>query len=95
MTKAYLAITLTIDRIERSGATAVYILYKDPFLQTVKGALTKELLLHAEDVQLLHSFDTVENAQQYLVSDLFNKTIVPSLQPYLIGRPNIKIYTVA
>ncbi|MBN8789816.1 MAG: hypothetical protein J0I84_22270 [Terrimonas sp.] len=94
MAKAYLEITLTIDGIDRAGATAVYILYKDPFLQTIKGALSKELLTHVDDVQILHTFDSVENAQEYLMSDFFNKSVVPSLQAYLKGAPNIKIYSV-
>lgn len=95
MVKAYLEITLTIDGIDRAGSTAVFILYKDPFLQTIKGALSKELLTHIEDVQLLHGFDSMESAQEYLMSDFFNKTVVPSLQTYLKGEPNIKIYSVA
>ncbi len=94
MVKAYLEITLTIDGIDRAGATAVYILVKEPFLRTVKGALSKELLTHVEDVQVLHGFDSEENAQEYLMSDFFNKSVVPSLQPYLKGAPNIKIYSV-
>ncbi|WP_313261512.1 hypothetical protein [Sphingobacterium sp.] len=94
MAKVYLEVTLTIDGMDRAGATAVYILYKDPFLQIIKGALSKELLTHIEDVQVLHGFDCVENAQEYLLSDFFNKSVVPSLQPYLKGTPNIRIYSV-
>lgn len=95
MAKAYLAITLTIDGIDRAGATAVYSLYKEPFLQTIKGALSKELLTHIGDVQVLHGFDSVENAQEYLMSHLFNKDVLSSLKPYLKGEPDIKIYSVA
>lgn len=94
MAKSYLEITLAIDSTDRAGATAVYILYREPFLKTIKGALSKELLLHAEDVQVLHGFDNMENAQEYLMSDLFNKSVVPSLKPHLKGVPDIKIYSV-
>lgn len=94
MAKAYLEITLTIDGIDRAGAMAVFTLYKEPFLQTVKGALSKELLNHIDSVQILHGFDSVENAQEYLMGNLFNKDIITSLKPYLKGEPNIKIYTV-
>lgn len=95
MVKAYLEIKLTIKGIDRAGVTAVYSLYKGPFLQTVKGALSKELLAHTEDVQVLHGFDSFENAQEYLMSDLFNRDVVASLKPYLKGEPDIKIYNVA
>lgn len=96
MAKAYLEITLTIDGIDRAGVTAVYSLYKEPFLQTVKGALSKELLTHTASVQVLHGFDSFEHAQEYLMSDLFNQDVVTSLKPYLIkGEPDIKIYNVA
>ncbi len=94
MVKAYLEITLTIDNIDRASATAVYILYKEPFLKTIKGALSKEFLVHVEDIQVLHGFDSVENAQEYLMSDFFNKNVVPSLKPYLKRLCNIKIYSV-
>ncbi len=94
MAKAYLEITLTIDDLDRAGATAVYILHKEPFLKTIKGALSKELLVHVENIQVLHGFDNVENAQEYLMSDFFNKSVVPSLKIYLKGSPNIKIYSV-
>lgn len=93
MINAYLEITLTIDGIDRAGVTAVYTLYKEPFLQTVKGALSKELL-HIKDVKILHGFDNMENAQKYLMSNLFNKDVVISLKPYLKGDPDIKIYSV-
>jgi len=94
MVKAYLQITLTIAGPDRAGAAAVYILYKEPFLNTIAGALSKEFLSHVGDVQILHGFDSVANAQQYLMSDLFNKSVVRSLKPYLKGAPNIKIYNV-
>lgn len=94
MAKAYLEITLTISGIDRAGAMAVFTLYKEPFLQTVEGAISKELLNHIEDVQILHCFDNEENAQGYLMSDLFNRDVVTSLKPYLKGEPDIKIYSV-
>ncbi|WP_345232897.1 hypothetical protein [Olivibacter ginsenosidimutans] len=95
MAKAYLEITLTIDGIDRAGVAGVYNLYKEPFLKTIKGALSKELLIHTDDIQVLHRFDSVENAQEYLMSNLFNHDVVTSLKPYLKGEPNIKIYSVA
>jgi len=95
MVKAYLEITLTIEGLDRAGAATVYAMYKEPFLKNVKGALSKELLVHIEDVQVLHGFDNVENAQNYLLSDFFNREVITCLKPYLKGEPNIKIYSVA
>ena len=95
MTKAYLEITLQIDEADRANAAGVYNQYKAPFLETIDGALSKELLVHAEDVQVLHGFTSAQNAQQYLLSELFNNDVVVALKPYLKGQPNIKIYAVA
>ncbi|SDD49812.1 hypothetical protein [Pedobacter soli] len=95
MTKAYLEITLQIKDTDRANAAGIYQKYKAPFLETIKGALSKELLVHVENVQVLHGFDSVESAQQYLGSELFNKDVVLSLKPLLQASPDVKIYTVA
>lgn len=95
MTKAYLEITLQIKDTDRANAAGIYQKYKAPFLETIKGALSKELLVHVENVQVLHGFDSVESAQQYLGSELFNNDVVLSLKPLLQASPDVKIYTVA
>ncbi len=56
MKTAYLEITLKIDDVDRSAAAEVYAKYKKPFLDTISGALSKELLLREDDVQVLHGF---------------------------------------
>lgn len=95
MKKAYLEITLKIDNADRTSATAIYNKYKTVFLKTIEGALSKELLIHTEDIQVLHRFDSVENAQAYLLSELFNNDVVIALKPYLRDQPNVKIYETA
>jgi hypothetical protein len=95
MTKAYLEITLTITAENRAAAGAIYTNYKQPFLDTIQGASSKELLMRDEDVQVLHGFDTVENANAYLKSELFNNDVVKELAPLLSDKPDIKIYSVA
>lgn len=95
MVRAYLEITLKIDEQDRSSAADVYNTYKTPFLETITGALTKELLIHVQDVQVLHGFDSIEHAQAYLMSDLFNNDVVTALKPYLKDNPDVKIYAVA
>lgn len=94
MSKAYLEITLTVGGIDRAGAACVYNLYKEPFLRTVRGALSQELLIHTDNIRLLHGFESVESAQEYLMSSLFNRDVITSLKPYLTGEPDIRIYTV-
>ena len=95
MTKAHLEITLNIAVENRGTAAAIYTKYKLPFLEKIKGASSKELLIRNEDVQVLHGFDTVENANKYLKSDLFNNDVVKELSPLLATSPDIKIYSVA
>jgi hypothetical protein len=95
MTKTYLEITLTIIDQNRASAGAIYTKYKQPFLDNIKGAFSKELLMRDEDVQVLHGFDTVENANAYLKSELFNNDVVKELAPLLSANPDVKIYSVA
>ena len=93
--KAYLEITMQIDNTNRPAAAKVYTDYRAPFLDTIEGALTKDLLIRDEDVQVLHGFDTVEHAAAYLKSELFNADVVKGLKPLWSAEPDVKIYTVA
>jgi hypothetical protein len=93
--KAYLQITMTIDQENRPAAAKVYTDYRQPFLDTIEGAMTKELLIRDEDVQVSHGFDSVEHAKAYLESDLFKTKVFPGLQPTWAADPEIRIYSVA
>ncbi|WP_334073640.1 MULTISPECIES: hypothetical protein [Paenibacillus] len=94
-TKAYLEITMMIDEANRPAAAKVYADYRQPFLTQIKGAISKELLIRNEDVQVLHGFDSVENAQAYLTSEMFNSDVVVGLKPLWSADPEVKIYSVA
>lgn len=85
---------MNISTNNRDAAAAIYRQYKEPFLTTIKGALSKELLLRTEGVQVLHGFETTGDAQAYLLSELFNNDVVTALRPYLQNNPDIRIYTV-
>ena len=91
----YLQITLKIPAANRSAGVEIYRRYKAPFLETTKGAKSKELLVRDEDVQVLHGFETVENAKAYLESALFTSDVVGGLQPLLDAAPDVRIYQVA
>lgn len=93
-TNAYLEITLDISDENRASAGGVYVKYKEPFLTTIDGATSKELLMRAEDVQVLHGFSSKEAAEAYLTSELFQNDVVNELKPYLESDPEIRIYTV-
>jgi hypothetical protein len=56
--QAILEITMKVSDADRPKAGAVYAKYKPPFLASVPGAKSKDLLLREEDVQVLHSFDS-------------------------------------
>lgn len=92
---AYLEITLKISEKNRAAAAGVYKNYRQPFLNEIKGAETKALLVRDDDVQVLHGFDTLDNAQAYLKSSLFNQDVVKNLKPLLDADPEVRIYTVA
>ena len=93
--KAYLEITMDIKAENRPAAAKIYTDYKEPFLKTIAGALTKDLLVRDEDVQVLHGFASAAEAQAYLSSELFQKDVFVSLQPLWSAQPDVKIYTVA
>lgn len=95
MGKAYLQITLQIRSEDRKSAAQVYLKYREPFLKAMSGALSKELLVRDEDVQVLHGFETAEQAREYLASPLFTQQVVPELKPYLAGEPEVRIYSCA
>jgi hypothetical protein len=91
--KAYLEITLKVDAQDRPAAGAIYTKFKKPFLTQVPGAKTKELLMRDDDVQVLHGFATIKQAQAYLSSDMFTKDIVVGLKPLLKADPEVRIYS--
>lgn len=92
---AYLEITMKIENANRPAAAKVYSEYRDPFLKTIKGALSKDLLIRDEDVQVLHGFDSVEHAQAYLSSDMFKNDVFVELKPLWSADPEVRIYSVA
>lgn len=92
---AYLQITMKINKENRPAAAKVYTDYRKPFLDTIEGALTKDLLIRDEDVQVLHGFDSAEHAQAYLSSELFKNDVFVGLKPLWDTAPEVKIYTVA
>ncbi|MBZ3802222.1 hypothetical protein VOF77_10845 [Leclercia adecarboxylata] len=89
---AYLQITLDISNENRAAAAGIYQKYKTPFLTTIDGATSKELLIREQDVQVLHGFKTVAQAQAYLNSPLFTQDVVAGLKPYLNSAPDVRIY---
>jgi hypothetical protein len=91
--KAYLEITLKVDPQDRAAAGAIYAKYKKPFLTTILGAKSKELLIRDEDVQVLHGFATRKQAQAYLSNELFTKDVVVGLKPLLKADPEVRIYS--
>ena len=91
---AFLEITLKVNEADRASAAGVYLKYKQPFLTKIKGAVSKDLLIRTDDVQVLHGFETVADAEAYLKSDLFNNDVVTALKPYLQAEPEVRIYSV-
>ena len=91
---AYLEITLKVNEADRRTAAGVYLKYRQPFLTQIKGAVSKELFIRTDDVQVIHGFETTADAEAYLKSDLFNNDVVTALKPYLQAAPEVRIYSV-
>lgn len=93
--KAYLEITMIIDNANIPAAAKAYNDYKQPFLAKIEGAISKDLLVHEEDVQVLHGFNSLENAQAYLQSEMFKEDVFVGLKDLWQQEPKVKIYCVA
>jgi hypothetical protein len=93
-TGAILEITLDVKDENRNNAGGVYVKYKQPFLEQIKGSTSKELLIRKDDVQVLHGFESVADAEAYLTTDIFQNDVVTELKPYLESGPEIRIYSV-
>lgn len=91
----YLQITMKIAAPNRAAAAQVYERFKSPFLDTVAGARSKELLVRDEDVQVLHGFETADQVHAYLKSRLFTADVVVALEPLLDAPPEVRIYAEA
>lgn len=92
--KAYLQITLDVDESKRDEAAQVYSKYKEPFLKNISGAVSKNLLIRDEDVQVLHGFNSIEEAEAYLETDLFKNDVFVGLKDLLNSDPEVRIYSV-
>lgn len=92
--KAYLQVIMTINPENRPAAAKVYNDYRQPFLDEIEGALTKECLIRDEDVQVIHGFDSMEHAKAYLETPLFTEKVAPGLQPAWAADPDIRFYEV-
>ncbi len=93
--EAYLEITMVISNANRPAAGKIYTDYRQPFLDKIKGAVSKVLLIRDEDVQVLHGFDSVENAKAYLDSEMFKNDVFVGLKPLWSADPEVRIYSVA
>ena len=92
--KAFLEITMDIKDENRAAAAKVYTDYKQPFLAEIKGAVTKDLLIRSEDVQVLHGFASTQAAAEYLQSEMFQNDVFVGLKDLWSSEPNVKIYEV-
>jgi len=93
--KAYLEITMDIPEGNRAAAAKVYTDYREPFLKRIAGAVSKDLLVRSEDVQVLHGFDSTASAEAYLKSDMFKDDVFVGLEGLWKSAPDVKIYAVA
>lgn len=89
---AMLEITLLVSAENRSAAAGVYNKYRQPFLDQAPGALSKSLLIRDEDVQVLHGFASMDDANAYLTSEMFTADVVRELSPLLDAAPEVRIY---
>ena len=90
--KAFLEITMNIKEENRAAAAEVYTAFKQPFLSEINGAVTKDLLIRQEDVQVLHGFTSTEAASEYLKSEMFQNDVFVGLKDLWSTEPDVRIY---
>ena len=92
--RSFLQITLVVPTPKREEAiTKVFLPGRQRFLDRIPGAVTMDLLVREEDLQVLHGFDTMENASAYLKSPI-GKEILGQLAEISDGKPSIAVYNV-
>lgn len=92
VTKAYLHITLKVGAQNRAASRDGYSRCRKPFLKTVLGGWSKQLLIRSEeDVQVLQSFGSREHAQTCLTSELFAADVAVELASLLDAAPDVLI----
>ncbi len=90
--RAHLLITVKVDSSRRAALIdQVYEPNRTRFLQKIPGAVSKNLLLRREDLAILHGFDTAENAEAYLHSDLYGE-LLRQLADYQEENPVAALY---
>lgn len=89
---AILEITLKTSGENRARAAGVYSKYREPFLEQAPGAISKQLFVREEDVQVLHAFRSTAEATAYLTSELFTNDVVRELGPLLDAEPDVRVY---
>ena len=87
--KAFLEITMNINEENRAAAAKVYTAFKQPFLSEINGAVTKDLLIRQEDVQVLHGFTSVDAAAEYLKSEMFQNDVFVGLKDLWTTDPDV------
>ena len=90
--KAFLEITMNINEENRAAAAKVYTAFKQSFLSEINGAVTKDLLIRQEDVQVLHGFTNVEAAAEYFKSEMFQNDVFVGLKDLWTTDPDVRIY---
>jgi hypothetical protein len=86
---------LKVRADRRPAAAEIYNRYKTPFLRTIAGAKSKELLVRDDDVQVLHGFESKDDAEAYLKTPLFERDVVGALSSLLDAPPDVRVYAVA
>ncbi|PUV23897.1 MULTISPECIES: hypothetical protein [Sphingobacterium] len=94
MAKAYLQVTLKINNSDKGAVSGIFDKFRDSFIDQIKGATSIELLIGDGYIQLLHVFDTVEDAHAFLSTELYNNNILFALKSLMVDTPQVSIYAV-
>ena len=89
--RAYLEMTMRVDRGEGAAAASVYSQYTGPFLTSIEGALLRNVSSRGQVVRVLHGFSSREHAEAYLRSPLHADVVLRGL---LLWRrvPEVRVY---
>jgi len=88
----YLEITLRADAANRSAAAGAYQQYRQPFLEAVPNATSKELLVRRRTCGC-STASRPRRTKAYLASELFTRDVVGGLAPLLTTTPDVRACT--
>lgn len=92
--KAYVVLTADVPADKRDSASRDYYMNKASFLNDIDGAVNKELLKRDQDLMIVAGFSSLDSANAFLSTELYQKDIFTGMKKYSSKEPVVQVYCV-